>query len=99
MQGDYGEVSCDVTGNTYNSVLTVHVVSAGVAISACPQAGELLLGAGDVVHLDSGERVRIDPASSHHDPVLKFNGTRTAGNEDDNNTNIYSDWLHNYYLV
>ena len=94
MQGDYGEVSCDVTGNTYNSVLTVPVVSAGVVTSACPQAGELLLGAGEGVHLDSGEidpSILKDAASSHHDPVLKFNGTRTAGNEDDNNTNIYSD--------
>ena len=25
--------------------------------------------------------------------------TCSAGNEDDNNTNIYSDWLNNYYLV
>ena len=94
MQGDYGKVSCDVTGNTYNSVLTVQVVSAGVFLSGCRHVGKLLLGAGDVVHLDSGPGV---DSSSHHDPVLKFNGTRTAGNEDDNNTNIYSDWLHNYY--
>ena len=91
VQGDNCEVSCDVTGNTYNSVLTVQVVSAGVAMSACLKVGELLLGAGEGVHLDSGDSVRIDVASSHHDPVLKFNGTRTAGNEDDNNTNIYSD--------
>ena len=40
----HGEVSCYVTGNTYNSVLTVHVVSAGVAVSGCLKVGELLLG-------------------------------------------------------
>ena len=50
--GDYGEVSCDVTGNTYNSVLTVHVVSAGVAPSGCLKVGELLLGAREGVHPD-----------------------------------------------
>ena len=77
MQGDYGEVSRDVTGNTYSSVLTVHVVSAGVVRSACLKAGELLLVAGEGVHLDSGDGT---PASSHHDPVLEFNGTGKAGN-------------------
>ena len=46
-------VSCDVTGNTYNSVLTVHVVSAGVVISGCLKAGKLLLGTLTIVHLDS----------------------------------------------
>ena len=89
VQGDYGEVSCDVTGNTYNSVLTVHVVSAGVAISACLKAGELrILGAGEGVHLDTA---LFTIPSSHHDPVLEFNGTGLAENEDDNITNIYSD--------
>ena len=100
MQGYYGEVSCDVTGNTYNSVLTVPVVSAGVGTSGCPQAGELLLGAGDSIHLDSGDSVIARaalPPSSHHDPVLEVNGTGIAGNEDDNNINIYSNYLHNYY--
>ena len=86
-----GEVSCDVTGNTYNSILTVQVVSAGVFISGCLKARELLLGAREGVHLDSGDSVRIDDASSHHDPVLEFNGTSFAENEDDKNTNIYSD--------
>ena len=76
---------------TYNSVLIVHVVSAGVVISGCLKVGELFLGAGEGVLLDSGDSVRIDVASSHHDPVLKFNGTSSAGNEDDNSTNIYSD--------
>ena len=69
MQGDYGEVSRDVTGNTYNSVLTVPVVSAGMFISGCPQAGELLLGSRDGVLLDSGDS-SVSVASSHHDPVL-----------------------------
>ena len=70
------------TGNTYNSVLTVQVVSAGMVMSGSLKAGELLLGAGDGVHLDvdSGEGARIVIASSHHDPVLEFNGTGTAGN-------------------
>ena len=86
--GDYGEVSCDVTGNTYNSVLTVPVVSAGVAPSACPQAGELLLGAGEGVHLDTAP---VLIASSHHDPVLELYGTSPAENEDDNSINIHSD--------
>ena len=83
-------VSCDVTGNTYNSVLTVHVVSAGVFRSRFPQTGELLLGTRDGVHLDSIASTII-PASSHHDPVLEFYGTSTAEYEDDNNINIYSD--------
>ena len=97
MQGDYGEVSsCDVTGNTYNSVLTVPVVSAGVAISGSLKAGELLLGAREGVHLDHG--LGVGP-SSHHDPVLEFYGTSRAGNEYDNKINIYSDFLHNYYMV
>ena len=65
-----------------------------MGISACLKVGELLLGAGEGVHLDSGD---ITAASSHHDPVLELYGTCSAGNEDDNNTNIYSDWLHNYY--
>ena len=88
---DYGEVSGNVTGDTYNSVLTVHVVCAGVVTSGCPQVGKLLLGSREGVHLNSGDR-RVT-SSSHHDPVLEFNGTRQAGNEDDNNINIYSDKL------
>ena len=90
MQGDYGEVSCDVAGNTHNSVLTVHVVSAGVVRSACLKAGELLLVAGEGVHLDSGETIVTIP-SSHHDPVLKFYGTSTAEIEDGNNINNDND--------
>ena len=80
------EVSCDVTGNTYNSVLTVPVVSAGVARSGCLKVGELLLGAGEGVHLDSGNEGLDIPlthtASSHHDPVLEVNGTTLPENED-----------------
>ena len=92
MHGDYGdgEASCDVTGNTYNSVLTVPVVSAGVVISGCLKVGELLLGAGEGVHLDTAP-VLIAEASSHHDPVLEVYCTCFAGNEDDNSINIYSD--------
>ena len=89
MQGDYGEVSRDVTGNTYNSVLTVHIVSAGVSRSCCLKAGEQLLGTRDVVHLDTVRKV--PNPSSHHDPVLEFYGTSTAEYEDDNKVNIYSD--------
>ena len=70
-------------GNTYNSVLTVHVVSAGVAISGCLKVGELLLGAREGVLLDSGDSREVIPASSHHDPVLEFYGTSPAGNKDE----------------
>ena len=90
MHGDYGEVSCDVTGNTYSSVLTVQVVSAGVVTSGCRHVGELLQGAREGVHLDSGDS-SASVASSHHDPVLELYGTSPAGNEDDVNINIYSD--------
>ena len=86
-------MSCDVTDNTYSSVLTVHVVSAGMVPSGCPQAGELLLGAREGVHLDSGEaRIAIAIPSSHHNPVLEVNSTSPAENEDDNNINIHSDY-------
>ena len=82
-------MSCDVTGKTYNSVLTVQVVSAGVEISACLKAGELLLGTLAGVHLDSAENLQVPgssastAASSHHDPILEFDGTGRAGNGDD----------------
>ena len=91
---DYGEVSSVGTGNTYNSILTVHVVSAGVPVSGCLKAGELLLGSRDGVHLDiagNSRRVTSHP-SSHHDPVLELYGTSRAENEDDNNINIHSDY-------
>ena len=86
-------MSCDVTGGggTYSSILSVHVVSAGMVTSGCLKAGELLLGSREGVHLDSGNSVRIDDASSHHNPVLEFNGTSITANEDSNNINIYSD--------
>ena len=80
---------------TYSSVLTVHVVSAGMALSRSRHVRELLLGTRDGVHMDSGYSGptggRIHPASSHHDLVLEFNGTSPAEYEDDNNINIYSD--------
>ena len=74
--------------DTYNSILTVQIVSAGMARSGCLKAGELLLGAGEGVHLDMA---RVTPPSSHHDPVLELYGTSPAENEDDNSMNIYSD--------
>ena len=80
---------CSVTGNTYSSVLSVQVVSAGMSISGCLKVGELLLGTREGVHLDSGETTIF--SSSHHDPVLKFDGTSSAENEDKNNVNIYGD--------
>ena len=67
-----------------------------MAVSGCPQAGELLLGSREGVLLDSGHGVQ---PSSHHDPVLEFYGTSKPGNEYDNKINIYSDFLHNYYIV
>ena len=73
----HAEVRFDVTSNTYNSILTVQVVSAGVATSGCLKAGELLLGSREGVHLNSGKKGSQEPASCHHDPVLKFNGTST----------------------
>ena len=80
----HGEVSCDVTDNTYSSVLIVPVVSAGVVISGCLKVGELLLGTRDSVNLDSGDRTS---SSSHHNLVLEFNGTSPAENEDYSNIN------------
>ena len=92
------EVRCDVSGNTYNSVLTVQVVSASVVVSACLKAGELrILGSREGVHLDNGKTVIIAiRASSHHDPVLKFYGTSMPENEDGNKNkiNIYSALLY-----
>ena len=76
----------NVTGNTYNSALTVTVVCAGVVLSGCLEAGELLLGSREGVHLDPGPGARRE-ASSHHDPVLKSNGTSPAGSKDSININ------------
>ena len=94
----YCEVTCDVAGNTYNSILTIQVVSAGVAISACLKAGELLLGSLTGVHLDFFVPVRSAPgapASSNHDQwqpstVIKLNGTSIAENGK-NKISIHSD--------
>ena len=71
----------DEACNTYSSILTVQVVSAGVAMSACLKAGEQILGTLEGVHLDTGP-VTVPLPSSHHDPVLKFNTTSTAENGD-----------------
>ena len=79
-----------MTGNTYSSVLTVQVLSAGVAVSGCLKVGELLLGTREGVLLDSGDS-SVSVASSHHDPVLELYGTSQAGNEDDISINIHSD--------
>merc|ERR1712073_184661 len=79
------EVGCDAKG-TYDSILTVQVVSTGMAISGCLKAWERLLGTLAGVNLDRACRFTI--SSSHHDPVLKVNSTRPAENE--NNINIYS---------
>ena len=52
--------------------------------SGCPKAGELLLGTLAGVNLDSGDRPGIAGfPSSHHDPVLEFNGTTSAENVGD----------------
>ena len=94
---DYGEVSGNVTGDTYNSVLTVHVVCAGVVTSGCLKVGKLLLGSREGVHLNSGTNVpQPTSPSSHYDPVLKFYGTSMPENEDGNNNkiNIYSALLY-----
>ena len=80
------EVNSDFTGNTYNSVLTIQVVCAGVQIFGCLKPGELFLGTLAGVHLDSGDRILTNTPSSHHDSVLKSNSTSTTENEDD----IYS---------
>ena len=62
---------------TYNSVLTVQIVTTGVVISALQKAGELLLGSLAGVHLDSATTTT---PSSHHNPVFKFNGASSAEN-------------------
>ena len=62
-------------------------------ISGCLKAGELrILGTREGVLLNSGDSfiIIIIPASSDHDPVLKFYGTSIAENEDDNNINMDS---------
>ena len=76
--------------HTYNSILIVHVVSAGVPRSGCLKVGELLLGSRDGVLLDSGDG-SVSVASSHHDPVLELYGTSPAENEDDISIHIHSD--------
>ena len=75
---DYGGMNCHVKGNTYNIVLTVPVVSTGVALSGCPHIGERLPGTREGVHKNTW--------TSHHHLVLEFYGASIAGNEDDNNS-------------
>ena len=66
--------------------------------SGCLKAGELLLGTGDVVHLDTGPVIII---SSHHHPVLEVNSTSPAEIEDDKNINKFTvtTKLYNHYNV
>ena len=66
--------------NTYDSVLAVKVVSAGVVVSACLKIGKHEPGTRDVVHLDCGDSREEQDASSNHDVVLKFNSTSRAKN-------------------
>ena len=89
-------MSCYVTGNTYNPVLTVQEVSTSVARSRCLKAWELLLGTLAGVHLDSGDRTI---ASSHYDPILEVDGTSRSENEHYNSINIFIDYIHSYYFV
>ena len=51
-------------------------------MSWCQQVGKLFLGPGDIVNLDSGDGVRIDPASGHHNCVLELNGAGAAAKVD-----------------
>ena len=90
------EVSCYVTGNTYNPVLTVQEVSTSVARSRCLKAWELLLGTLAGVHLDHRCSTSFRaPSSSHHNAVLKFNSTCTAEKKDTcENVGMY-----NYYYI
>ena len=70
---------------TYNSVLTIQVVSTGVPTSASLKTGELrILGMGTLagVHMDCGDRTGAKP-SSHHNKILKFNGTSISENKDE----------------
>ena len=77
-----GELRCDSMDYTYNSVLTIQVVSTGVPTSASLKTGELrILGMGTLagVHMDCGDRTGDKP-SSHHNKILKFNGTSISKN-------------------
>ena len=77
-----GALRCDSMDYTYNSVLTIQVVSTGVPTSASLKTGELrILGMGTLagVHMDCGDRTGDKP-SSHHNKILKFNGTSISKN-------------------
>ena len=65
---------------TYNSVLTIKVVSTGVPISGSLKTGELrILGMGTLagVHLDTSP---VTKSSSYHNKILTFNGTSISEN-------------------
>ena len=68
---------------THHSIFTIHEVSAGVTVSGCEQAGELLLGSGDIVNLDTSVVAEASiPLSGHHHCVLQLDGTGPAANKD-----------------
>ena len=68
---------------THHSILTIHKVSTGVVMSGCHQAGELLLGSGDIVNLDTSVVAEASiPLSGHHHCVLQLDGTGPAANKD-----------------
>ena len=58
-------------------------MTAGVTVSGCEQAGELLLGSGDIVNLDTSVVAKASiPLSGHHHCVLQLDGTGPAANKD-----------------
>ena len=75
-----------------------------MAVSGRLKTGERrlrILGTLAVVLLDSANRlvgVNIK-ASSNHNPVLKFNTTSMAENEDNDTKNIYSETRSRYYTI
>ena len=64
-------------------------------VSGCLKAGEQLLGAGDVVNLDSGLGVL---PSSHHNCVLELNGAGPTANEDFKTQNLLC-FCSNYSIL
>ena len=73
---------------THHSILTIHKVSAGVFPSCCQQVGELLLGSGDGVHLDS----LGGTSSGHNNCVLQLNRAGFPANKD---IKTWNDWRLN----
>ena len=76
---------------THHSILTIHIVSTSMVPSGCCHVGELLLGSGDVVNLDSGDGLRpsvlLIPSipSAHHHCVLQLNSAGIAANKEKEN--------------